>query len=391
MSKHALALVSALALAVSNAGCTVQGNAAMKPMDMAGTAQGPGAGLAVVPSGMAAQLQAAGLDIKNLPPLESVDDDHIEDVMKIIATTLGAKCSDCHVMDKEEDTPNKRVARKMWDEFVVKLSLKDGSPLFCDSCHRGKLEFLDRSDEKALGGWMKTNFVDALARKDGAKHGCATCHGMPFDPEFLDGWEASGEVADGGTESDAGVVISDGGVVPDLGQAVHDLATVPVDMAQTGTCRPVINEVQVAGSAGAGDEFIELYNPCPQTVAVDAFSLVYRSATGTTDSTLLKLTGQTIAAGGYLVVGGSTYGGTAALRYTSGLAGTGGGVALRDGGGALVDSVGYGTASNAFVQGSAAPAPTSGKSIARTPNGSRAHNDNSLDFTVATPTPGAAN
>ena len=48
------------------------------------------------------------------------------------------------------DTPQKRVAQKMWDEFVRKLSLPDGQPLYCDSCHQGKLTFLDRSDTSAV-------------------------------------------------------------------------------------------------------------------------------------------------------------------------------------------------------------------------------------------------
>ncbi len=364
------------------------------PVDMAGSsAQGPGPTAGVIPSAMGEQLKAAGLDLKNLPSLEDIDDAHMIDVMKIISTTLGTKCDGCHTMDKKEETTNKRIARVMWEELVVKLTLKDGTPLFCDSCHQGKLEFIDRTDENAIGGWMKTNFVEALARKDGQKHTCSTCHGTPFVGGLLDVWGA-----DPSAVPDAGVIpTTDGGVIPttDGGVIVIDAGT-KADMAQPtpdmaqGTCKVVINELQIAGSAGAGDEFIEIFNPCSTTISLDTYSLVYRSAAGSTDSNLVTLSGHSLAAGAYLVVGGSTYSGTAALKYTAGLAGTGGGVGLRDGT-TLVDSVGYGTATNAFVHGSAAAAPASGKSIARTPNGSHAHNDDSLDFVVGTPTPGTSN
>jgi hypothetical protein len=152
----------------------------------------------------------------------------------------------------------------------------------------------------------------------------------------------------------------------------------------------VVNEVQVAGSGGASDEFVELFNPCSDDAALDGDSLVYRSSAGTSDTTLVKLDGQSIPAGGYLVIGNTSYTGTATVHYSSGLASTGGGVALRNSSG-VIDSIAYGTATNAFVEGSPAPAPPSGKSVARTPNGSHANHDQSLDCVVGTPTPGAAN
>jgi hypothetical protein len=75
--------------------------------------------------------------------------------------------------------------------------------------------------------------------------------------------------------------------------------------------------------------------------------------------------------------------------FSQGLAAAGGGLALRRGD-ELLDSVGYGTANNAFVEGSPAAAPPSGSSLARLPNG-RDTNDNAADFRVGTPTPRAAN
>ena len=66
-------------------------------------------------------------------------------------------------------------------------------------------------------------------------------------------------------------------------------------------------------------------------------------------------------------------------------------MALRRPGGAIADSVGYGTAVNSIVEKKVAPAPAAGNAIARFPDGADT-NDNSADFKeTATPTPGAAN
>ena len=72
-----------------------------------------------------------------------------------------------------------------------------------------------------------------------------------------------------------------------------------------------------------------------------------------------------------------------------------GGLGLRDPAGELVDSVGYGTATNDFVEGTPAPAPpvsaSPGSSAIRLPDGHDI-DSNSADFSVSTrPTPKAAN
>ncbi|OLB90463.1 MAG: hypothetical protein AUI15_24790 [Actinobacteria bacterium 13_2_20CM_2_66_6] len=82
-------------------------------------------------------------------------------------------------------------------------------------------------------------------------------------------------------------------------------------------------------------------------------------------------------------------------RSRPGLAGTAGGVGLRDATAKLVDSAGYGTATNAFVETHTATAPPStaapGSSDIRLPDGHDT-DDNSADFTVtAAPTPGTPN
>jgi len=80
--------------------------------------------------------------------------------------------------------------------------------------------------------------------------------------------------------------------------------------------------------------------------------------------------------------------------FATSLASAGGGVGLRDPSGVLADSVAWGTATNAFVEGAVAPAPTiapaPGKSAGRHPNGQDT-NDNAADFTEGEPSPGGAN
>ena len=60
----------------------------------------------------------------------------------------------------------------------------------------------------------------------------------------------------------------------------------------------------------------------------------------------------------------------------------GGGAALRDPNGTIVDSVGWGTATNNFIEGRVAVAPPSKRSIQRLPDGAD-NGDNSLDFTLS--------
>ena len=97
------------------------------------------------------------------------------------AKSLGVKCTACHDFDKPGRTPRMNVAAHMWDGFVTKLSTDGG--LFCDSCHHGSLQVLDRSDPHALARWMKQSFVDGLGAS-----GCPQCHGEPFRGRFLADW-----------------------------------------------------------------------------------------------------------------------------------------------------------------------------------------------------------
>lgn len=221
-------------------------------------------------------------------------------------------------------------------------------------------------------------------------------------------------VADGLADSmDTAVADADAAADTTVDSAIDILDTAADTESDTATdsapdgdagpgCHPVINEV-VTGLAlpgSATDEFVELYNPCPSAISLSTWKIAYRSSAGASESTLAALTGS-IPAGGYLFLA-STGGYFSKTPYTpdatfsSGLAGAGGGIGLRDDKGALVDSLAWGDAvvGHPFAETTKKAAATTsappGQGLARTPNG-KDTNDNSADFAAATPTPKAAN
>jgi hypothetical protein len=157
----------------------------------------------------------------------------------------------------------------------------------------------------------------------------------------------------------------------------------------------LINEFQTQGTSD-NDEFIEVAGPVGGDLS--ALRLFYREAAGTTDVSLIAFsTGDVIPASGYVIIASNGWvGGDAGVpafrsyyTTTGKLSTTGGGLALRRGGadtGTIVDSVGYGNATNAFVQGSPTAAPPAGKSSSRTH--CKNTGNNSSDFSWTNPTPG---
>jgi hypothetical protein len=174
--------------------------------------------------------------------------------------------------------------------------------------------------------------------------------------------------------------------------AVFTCADAPVDSAVR------VNEFSTGTTGSGGDEFVELFNAGSTAADVGGFKLVYRAGSGTSDVLLATIpAGTTIGAHGFYLFGGSSYAGAkkADQAFSPGLAASAGGIGVRDAAGKLTDSVGYGTATNVFVETGPAPAPPAtappGSSDARHPDGTDT-NDNSADFSVtATPTPGTAN
>jgi lamin tail-like protein/collagen triple helix repeat protein len=159
-----------------------------------------------------------------------------------------------------------------------------------------------------------------------------------------------------------------------------------------------VNELATGTTSSATDEFVELFNAGAAPADLSGYKLVYRSGAGSSDVSLATIPdGTTLAPGAFYLFGGSGYAGakTPNQAFSAGIAAAAGGVGLRNAAGTLVDSVGYGTATNTLVETRPAPAPPTtaapGSSDIRLPDGTDT-NDNGADFTItAAPTPGAPN
>lgn len=159
-----------------------------------------------------------------------------------------------------------------------------------------------------------------------------------------------------------------------------------------------VNEFMTGSTGAASNEFVELVNAGSSAADVGGFKVAYRASAGSSDISLATIpAGTTIPAGGFYLLAGSGYLGSHAAdqTFSTSLSSTGGGIAVRDSGGVILDSVGYGDATNAFVEAHPATAPPAtaapGSSSDRIPDGHDT-NDNSADFSVrATPSPGATN
>jgi hypothetical protein len=113
-------------------------------------------------------------------------------------------------------------------------------------------------------------------------------------------------------------------------------------------------------------------------------------ASGTTLLTIAA--GTSIPAKGFFVAGTASFTGTKNVTINGGLADDGQVAVFEDGAsGVKLDSVGYGSATGDYVEGTAAPKPQANGSMARRTDGVDT-NDNAADFdTAATPSPGAPN
>jgi endonuclease G len=152
----------------------------------------------------------------------------------------------------------------------------------------------------------------------------------------------------------------------------------------------VISQFQTAGTS-ATDEFIELHNVSSGSIDLNGYRVVYRSAAGTGDVPFVDWTTPTIIpAGGYYLIASTAYGGAVAPNITynpsscsCSMSASGGGIGIRQGAantGTLIDSVGYGTATNAFIEGSPTAAPAALTGQARANNGCQDTDNNANDF-----------
>ncbi len=161
----------------------------------------------------------------------------------------------------------------------------------------------------------------------------------------------------------------------------------------------VISQVQTGGG-GAGtfnDEFVEIFNRGPAPVDLNGYRLVYRSATGSNDVMnpfALWTSSTIIPPGGYYLVASTSYDGSVAPNMTynpttcqCSMGAAGGGLAIRLGDnntGAIIDSVGWGTANNIFVEAAVTAAPAANNSASRKQGGCQDtdNNGNDLESTI---------
>lgn len=154
----------------------------------------------------------------------------------------------------------------------------------------------------------------------------------------------------------------------------------------------VISQFQGGGSV-AEDEFIEIHNTSSDPVDLNGYRLVYRSANGSNDVTnpfAVWTTSTIVPAGGFYLVASTSYDGSvpANLTYSPtacscSMSATNGGLAIRNGPnntGAIIDSVGWGTVTNGFNEGTATTAPGLNNSQARKQNGCQDTDNNQADF-----------
>ena len=133
----------------------------------------------------------------------------------------------------------------------------------------------------------------------------------------------------------------------------------------------VVGEV-MTGGASASDEFVELYNAGATSVDLAGQELVYVTSTGGTVTRKATWATTTMLDPGRHILLANSSGLFAAIAdatYSGGLAATGGTILVRPVGGAVIDAIGWGDASNAFVEGTVAPAPAAGSSLERRPGG----------------------
>lgn len=154
----------------------------------------------------------------------------------------------------------------------------------------------------------------------------------------------------------------------------------------------VISQVQVSGSAGANDEFIELYNPTDFPVSLAGWSVQYKTASGSFPVTAKKnLPEFELGAGKYYLMAHADYVGSIEpdLRHAVfSLSGSATGATIflsrnTDGITGIDDAdiasrVAYGNGTGNSPEGTSAVLPESGKSLVRVSN----IGDNSLDFEI---------
>jgi Cytochrome c7 and related cytochrome c len=147
---------------------------------------GLGNTMPIQPSKLVEDAKRLGIDFKQT--FASMSLQQKKRVMPLFVKSLGYDgCTGCHVEgDFEKETRNMKVARAMWDHFVVGLRDAQGAPLFCDSCHGGRAKTLDRSSPDGIKKVMETDYQGKLTRADKKPHDCSGCHGNPPELKVIE-------------------------------------------------------------------------------------------------------------------------------------------------------------------------------------------------------------
>ena len=138
-------------------------------------------------SKMLEELAKAGVDVTKTPDLTKLPLDKKKKVMPLLQKAMGMEsCTGCHKEgDMKAPTRNKAISAAMWKNFVGALRDDKGGPIFCDSCHAGKVKVLGRGDKEALKKFMQTDYEGKLTRADKKEHACTGCHGETMEGKII--------------------------------------------------------------------------------------------------------------------------------------------------------------------------------------------------------------
>ena len=146
----------------------------------------------------------------------------------------------------------------------------------------------------------------------------------------------------------------------------------------------LVSEV-ITGAGSASDEFVEIYNAAATSHDLGGLELVYVTASGSTVTRKQAWTELVVGPGRHVLIANSAgkWASAADGLYSGGFAATGGSLVLRTLDGTVVDSLSWGEAVSAFVEGAPGPAPAAGTSLERKPGGAAGNaadtNDNLAD------------
>jgi uncharacterized protein YdeI (BOF family) len=164
-----------------------------------------------------------------------------------------------------------------------------------------------------------------------------------------------------------------------------------IDRASAAAVDHLVVSELMTGGTSASDELIELYNPTAFVLPLEGLELIYVTASGATVSRRAAwgLGAPEVPPGTHVLVANELgiFAPIADALYASGMAATGGSVALRiQGATTAIDAVGWGTAASTWMEGLPAAAPPPGASLERLPGGSAGSavdtNSNRTDFVI---------